>query len=337
MAWLESLILGAVQGVTEFLPVSSDGHLKITQEAFAYLTGTPRSVDDDLFFDVMLHVGTLTAILIYYRAVGLTAWKGLRDIDDVPSPYKRPAVIRTCLLAAVATTPLIPLALFFMKWIKKAFEGTTATGIGFLITAAALLVTTWLQRRDEAGKGPRETSYLDAFLIGLAQMFAPLPGVSRSGLTVAAALALGLNRSWAVGFSLLIAVPAILGAALKELKDVNPATLTGDRVSQTLAATILAGLVGFAAIIWLIKVVRSGKLWYFSVYLAVLGLAVLGISAVRPEPTSNTPGVSPHARLEDAGNRTIRGGRSRPDLEQGTPRSDRPLARADTSGASPGS
>ena len=124
------------------------------------------------------------------------------------------------LLAAVATSPLIPLALFFKKMIEKTFEGIAFAGFGFLITAAVLMLTAWLKRRDGT-KGPAETTWVDALLIGLAQMFAPLPGVSRSGLTIAAALALGLSRTWAVGFSLMIAVPAILGAAVWEMRHVE--------------------------------------------------------------------------------------------------------------------
>ena len=108
-----------------------------------------------------------------------------------PDGFRRADVIRVGLLAAVATSPLIPLALFFKKMIEKTFEGIAFAGFGFLITAAVLLLTAWLKRRDGA-KGPAEMSWLDALLIGLAQMFAPLPGVSRSGLTIAAALALGV-------------------------------------------------------------------------------------------------------------------------------------------------
>ena len=192
----------------------------------------------------------------------------------MPDGFHRSQIVRVGLLAAVATTPLIPLALFFMKLIKKAFEGTTVAGFGFLVTAAMLALTAWLSRRGGT-KGPAETTYLDALLIGVAQMFAPLPGVSRSGMTIAAALALGLSRTWAVGFSLLIAVPAILGAAVKEIKDIDPATLSTDRISQAIAATALAGVVGYFAIHWLFKIVRSGHVWYFSVYLVVLAIVVL--------------------------------------------------------------
>jgi undecaprenyl-diphosphatase len=118
-------------------------------------------------------------------------------------------------------------------------------------------------------------TWVDALLIGLAQMFAPLPGVSRSGLTIAAALALGLSRTWAVGFSLLIAIPAILGAAVWEVRKVDSTTLSADRVAQAVAATVLAGVVGYFAIQWLFKVVKAGHIWYFSVYLVLLATAVL--------------------------------------------------------------
>jgi undecaprenyl-diphosphatase len=281
MEWLESLVLGLVQGITEFLPVSSDGHLLLTQNLFAWLTGVTKTGKENLFFDVILHLGTTAAILVHYRVEIAQAVRGLLGANDAPAGFRRPEVIRVGVLAAIATSPLIPLALFFKKMIEKTFEGITFVGFGFLITAAVLLLTAWLKRRDGA-KGPAEMTWLDALLIGVAQMFAPLPGVSRSGLTIAAALALGLSRTWAVGFSLLIAVPAILGAAVWEMRHVDPASLSGNRVVQAVAGTILAGLVGYFAIIWLTRIVRSGRIWYFSVYLVVLGIVVLSLAASAP-------------------------------------------------------
>jgi undecaprenyl-diphosphatase len=274
MEWLESLVLGVVQGITEFLPVSSDGHLLLTQHLFAWLTGVYRSGKENLFFDVILHLGTTAAILVYYKAAIAHAWRGLMGADDIAAEFRREAVIRAGLLAIVATSPLVPFALFFKKAIEKTFEGITVAGFGFLITAAALLLCAWLTRRGGA-RGLAETTWLDALLIGLAQMLAPLPGVSRSGMTIAAALALGLSRSWAVGFSLLIAVPAILGAATWEVRHVDPSMLNPDRLAQAVAATISAGVVGYFAISWLTKIVRAGKVWYFSVYLVLLGIVVL--------------------------------------------------------------
>ncbi len=273
MEWLESLVLGLVQGLTEFLPVSSDGHLLITQNVFGWLTGVKHSGEENLFFDVILHLGTTAAILIYNRDVITKVFRGLLG-DDETAGFRRSELVRVGVLAIIATSPLIPLALFFKKMIERTFEGITVAGFGFLITAGILLATGWLRRRDGT-KGPAETSWLDALLIGLAQMFAPLPGVSRSGLTIAAALALGLSRTWAVGFSLLIAIPAILGAAVWEIRKVDPATLSSDRVAQAVAGTILAGVVGYFAIQWLFKVVRAGHIWYFSIYLILLAVMVL--------------------------------------------------------------
>jgi undecaprenyl-diphosphatase len=285
MEWLESLILGVVQGITEFLPVSSDGHLTITQMAFAWLTGQSRSGQENLFFDIMLHVGTLAAILLFYRNA---IWQGARgfllDASNVPPGFDRQSVFRVGLLAAVATSPLVPFALFFKKRLEEMFQSSQAAGGGFLITAAVLVLVSYKVQGPDGEKGPAHTTCLDALLIGIAQMFAPLPGVSRSGLTIAAALGLGFSRTWSVGFSLLIAVPAICGAAVFELKDAikDPAALglTADRIAQTLVATVVAGLVGYLAILWLIRVVRAGRLWYFSVYLIALGVLVLGLSSM---------------------------------------------------------
>lgn len=269
MDWIESLVLGVVQGLTEFLPISSDGHLNLTQHAFAAATGRPKSEADKIFFDVMLHVGTLLAIVAHYRDV---AREGARDL--LAGGSRRMGVVRVGILAAVATAPLVLDKLFFLKLIEEAFHSLTATGVGFLITAAVLLVNT---RLKGGSKDAATTGWADALLVGIAQMFAPLPGVSRSGLTIAAALALGFSRAWAVGFSLLIAVPAIIGATVFEVRKVNPASLTPDRVAQIVASAAVAGVIGFLAINWLVRLVRAGRIWYFSVYLVALGLGVIAL------------------------------------------------------------
>jgi undecaprenyl-diphosphatase len=333
MEWLESLILGVVQGITEFLPVSSDGHLVVTQKLFAWLSGQSRSGEENLFFDVMLHVGTLGAILFHYRKEILTGARGfLTGARDVPPGFDRASVWRVGLLAIVATLPLIPLKLFFIDWIKETFKSERAAGIGFLITASVLLFTTWRLARHSGRKGPAETSWMDALLIGLAQMFAPLPGVSRSGLTVASALVRGFSPAWAVGFSLLIAVPAISGAALSELKDAlaNPQTLglTPVRIGQTVAATVVAGIVGYFAILWLIRVVRGGRLWYFSVYLIILGTLVLAVSALS--------GGSRDEHPAQALDRTTRSGDPGPPDRPPGVGARRPLDRTDAAGPGPG-
>ncbi|WP_435006343.1 undecaprenyl-diphosphate phosphatase [Tundrisphaera lichenicola] len=291
MDWIESLVLGVVQGLTEFLPISSDGHLTITQLGFEELTGRYSSPADKIFFDVMLHVGTLLAILLSYRNQIIAGAKGLLNTEEVAEDFRRPALFRMGILAVVATLPLIPDKLLFIKYIEEAFQSLTATGVGFLITAAILLITMRLKGGE---KGPSSTTWLDAMLVGIAQMFAPLPGVSRSGLTISAALALGFSRTWAVNFSLMMAVPAIIGAMVFELRKLDPSTLTADRIAQIVVAAALAGVIGYLAIVWLVRLVRSGRLWYFSVYLVLLGTTLIVLDSTR----GKRPDVRPSTALE---------------------------------------
>lgn len=271
MKWLEAILLGLVQGVTEFLPVSSDGHLKVTQSLLDLANGRTTSGEDALFFDIVLHIGTLLAILIYYRSVALKSARGLLNIEPVDPIYNKSIIIRACVLAAIATAPLIPYAIL-KKRLESAFESLTITGCGFLVTATALLIT---YKLSGGNKGPREMKWYDALLIGVAQAFAPLPGVSRSGLTITTALALGLDRGWSVGFSLLIAIPAITGASVFAIKDFDPKSTPAEAYAPMITGAIVAGVVGYFAISWLARVVRGGKLWYYSVYLVVLGFAVI--------------------------------------------------------------
>ena len=275
MSWLDALILGTVQGLTEFLPISSDGHLSITQKFLAWRTGRSQTGEENLFFVVMVHLGTLCAILLYFRKVGREAARGLLGAKDLPTGYDRASVVRTCLLAILATIPAVFVGLFLKKKIEAAFASLSAAGIGFLITGCVLLVTGRLKGGE---KGPSQTTWLDALLIGIVQGFAPLPGVSRSGLTITTALTLGFRRDWAVGFSLLMAVPVIAGAGVLELKDVTPAMLAPAFLGPTILATVVAGIVGYGAIVWLVRLARAGVLWYFSVYLFALGFAVLALA-----------------------------------------------------------
>ncbi len=149
MEWLESLVLGVVQGITEFLPVSSDGHLLLTQNLFAWLTGKQHSGKENLFFDVILHLGTTVAILVYYRAAIAQAWRGLLGAEDVAARVS-PPVGRPGGRAGGRrdVSPLVPLALFFKKMIEQTFEGITVAGVGFLITAAVLALTALAAARD---------------------------------------------------------------------------------------------------------------------------------------------------------------------------------------------
>jgi undecaprenyl-diphosphatase len=271
--WVEALTLGIVQGITEFLPISSDGHLATTQKIFGWIRGAQSSAADDLFFVVIVHIGTLVAILLRYRTEGRMGAQGLLGSTEVPTEYRRNSVVKAGLLAVLATIPAALVGLLLKKKIEATFASPTAAAIGFLITAAVLLLTI---RMKPGHKGLNETTWVDALVVGLAQAFAPLPGVSRSGTTIAAGLAMGFSKTWAVGFSLLMAIPAIAGAEIVELKDVDFAGLSPDFVARCVAASVVAGVVGYAALVWLVRVVRSGKLWYFSVYLVALALVIFG-------------------------------------------------------------
>lgn len=296
--WIELLCLGVVQGLTEFLPISSDGHLTLCRNLFDVLFGREADGEVGLFVIVLLHLGTLAAILVYYRESVRLGWLGLLGrTHGIPSVYHRRSLIRTALLVVLATLPAVFVGLFLKSYVEQAFQGTTAAGIGFLVTAAVLLATP--RHQHETARGPEAMTWVDALLIGVAQAFAPLPGVSRSGLTIAAALGLGLERTWAVGFSLLMAVPAILGAEVLELKDVNPRILEHVPIGPLIAGTIVAGLVGYLAIVWLVRIVRRGRLRYFSIYLILLGLTVLLLFPAKDRVQQGGTGDVPSAQALD--------------------------------------
>lgn len=267
MSLLEALVLGAVQGVTEFLPISSDGHLALVTHLFAQENGTVVDGSASLFFNVMLHLGTLAAIVFFYRSNVAAGARGLMGRGRGESPWTRKEIVRIGVLTAVATVPAAVAGLGLKPQIEWLTEVPWATGVGFLITAAVLLMT---MRQAGGSRGIDRMTWADALAIGVAQAFALLPGVSRSGMTIAAALALGLSRSASVGFSLLMAVAAISGAGVLELKDVDPARLDPRLVQQIVVATAVSAAVGYIAVVALVRIVQRGWIWYFSVYLVLL-------------------------------------------------------------------
>ncbi len=281
--WLESLVLGVIQGLTEFLPISSDGHLALGQALFESIRGEKRVGSDKLLLDIILHLGTLLAVLIYYRDWFRPLFRSdsspksdHESTGPIPSEYvpqTRREFIQIFVLAIIATLPTAVIGLGLKKIFEAAHDSLTAAAIGFWVTAVIL----WGSQRLSGGTKTRLTmTWKDAFLIGLAQAFAPLPGVSRSGLTVAAALACGLNRSWAAIFSLWMSIPAISGALIMEIKDLIESPSSDTRlIKMGLLGSIVAGLVGYGAIVWLVRIVKSRRLNLFSWYLVALGAIVL--------------------------------------------------------------
>jgi undecaprenyl-diphosphatase len=254
------LLLAVVQGLTEFLPVSSSGHLVL----FQHFLGTREG---DVFFDIILHVGTLGSILVVYR----------REILRLLKCDRRALGYLGSL--AAGTVPAVVVGLLFKSQIEDLFHSPVFAAAGLVVTAGILFSTRFSVPGGPLAEPwvPRAPSLTKAMLIGTAQVFAILPGISRSGSTIAAALWAGLPRAEAARFSFLLAIPAIGGALVLQL-------MGGHAVdSAETLRLILAGLTSFAvgltAIRWTALAVVQAHFWKFSVYCLVLGVAVLVLLA----------------------------------------------------------
>ena len=253
---LEAIVLGAVQGLTEFLPVSSSGHLVLLQKIF-------RISEPALFFDTMLHLGTLAAVFV-------VLW---RDILAILRRLFQPLTAWLIL----ATIPAVVFALAFKDHIEAAFESGKFLGCAFLVTAVLLTVSELLARRAGSLKKDGEMNWLDALIIGVLQAAAIVPGVSRSGATLSGALSRGLNRNFAARFSFLLSIPAILGALVLQVKDLAQGGAVSGNIGAAaiIAGTVSAAVVGFFAVRLMLKIVREKSLFGFAIYTAALGLLVL--------------------------------------------------------------
>lgn len=262
MDWIEALFLGLVQGFTEYLPVSSSGHLTIA----SYLFGV--NGEDNLTFTVAVHVATvLSTLVILWKEV---AWifKGL--FNGQMNDEKRYA-----LNIVVSMIPVGIVGVFFKDYVEEIF------GAGLAIVGTMLLVTALLLAFSYFAK-PRQReniSMQDAFIIGLAQAVAVMPGLSRSGSTIATGLLLGNNKAKLAQFSFLMVIPPILGEALldviKAMKH-GAEAVTGDISMGALAVGFLAAFIsGCVACKWMIDIVKKGKLIYFAIYCAIVGAITL--------------------------------------------------------------
>jgi undecaprenyl-diphosphatase len=258
VGWVEALLLAIVQGLTEFLPVSSSGHLSAIQN---YLSGFG---DGDLEYLVLLHFGTLVAVIAYYRR---DLWRMVLSLAGAGP--QAAASRRLMWLVGAGTAPAALAYLLLGDWVDAAFGSLSAIAAGFMATGAILFAT---RRTSPAGRGEQQMRWRDALLVGAAQGVALLPGVSRSGSTIAAALFAGLDRELAVRYSFLLSIPAILGANV-----VKGARLLDGSLPPAIcvAGTLLAAGVAYASIHVLLRVVRRGSLPIFAYYCWALGAAIL--------------------------------------------------------------
>lgn len=260
---LEALILGVIQGLTEWLPISSSGHLVIAQEWL----GLPA--EENLVFDLVVHLGTLVAVCAYFRKeLGriLMALFARREVRD-----EQIQALRTLgFLLLVGTVPAAVVGVLLTGVIEDVFD-LTLVGAALMFNAALLLVA---ERFGSAGTSKKAT-LLDAVVIGVFQAASIIPGLSRSGATISGGMLRGLERETAAVFAFLLSVPTLLGAFAYGLSTLERYEFTFANAVVGFAAAFLVGL---ASIEFLLKAVRGKKLWVFSVYCACLGAAVLALT-----------------------------------------------------------
>jgi undecaprenyl-diphosphatase len=260
---IPALILAVVQGATEFLPVSSSAHLVLAGK----LTGLPEL---PLGFVVVVHLGTLLSVLFYYRADLASFVRGLACREATVGPEASgPANARRVLLfILLGTIPAGVLGLLFHDFVDSLFSQALPAGIALFVTATLLC----LADRYQGTKTPDQIGWKDALLVGLGQALAIMPGISRSGATVWAALSRGLSPAWAPRFSFLLSIPAIAGAGLVEAKGILEEPLASGQLTVYLIAGLLAAGVGYVSIHLVVDSVRRGSLFRrFGVYCLAVG------------------------------------------------------------------
>lgn len=285
MTILQAIFLGIIQGLTEFLPVSSSGHLAIAQNIFEIDTG------GSMLFDIMLHVGTLAAVFVAYRkdivrmireaicicidiGANTKIWISNRKNDEALR-YKR--IIHNnyrkfVVLILVSTIPTGVIGYAAKNLVEAASATLIVPGVCLLLTGVLLVVADFT---EDGKKIPREVSYTNGFFIGIAQGISTLPGLSRSGTTITACLVSGFDKRFAVKYSFLMAVPAVLGASVLEIKDAVAEEITGNLVLCCVIGAVVAGLVGYVCIKVMLSIVRKKKFKGFAIYCLVLGVAAI--------------------------------------------------------------
>ncbi len=255
----QAVFLGVLQGITEFLPVSSSGHLVVVQQLFGW------QAEDGIIlaFDVALHVGTLFAVLVALR----------KEVFEILTGR----AWKLCGAVILATIPAVIVGFSIKDLIEMTFSSVTIVGIAWLVTGTFLWFTRYaknpplpLGERD----GVRgQISWLKSLLIGCAQAVAIIPGISRSGSTMSAGLFLGLSGETAAKFSFLMAIPAIAGGAILDVKDIMAFPKEG--LPQLIIGTIVSFVVAYLSIKWLLAIISRGKFYWFGVYCWVVGILTL--------------------------------------------------------------
>lgn len=271
MEWLDALILGIVQGLSEYLPISSSGHLEIFRE----ILGINLPNEDILEFDVMLHAATVLSTLVVLWNEFFPLCRSFFTIKRDDNFYYVCKILISCIPVAVV-------GLFFKDTVESFFGGNlTTVGICLCITAALLAFAYFFRTKPEETNKltgrvyrPRDITWLDAFVIGIAQSIAVLPGLSRSGTTIATGILLGDKREKVASFSFLMVIIPILGETLLNIKDMiyEPAASSNVGMLPLTIGFIASFVVGCLACKWMLNIVKKGKLVWFAVYCVIMGI-----------------------------------------------------------------
>lgn len=271
---LSAIILGAVQGISEFLPISSSGHLVLVPALLGVETG--------LAFDTILHIGTLVAIFTFFWKDIINLIKGFilsiidltEGVDIFKRELHRVPEKRFAWLIIVGTIPTGIMGILLKDAIETIFRGTLFVGIFLLVTAAVLYYS---ERHSSGQITQKDMSFKQALIVGICQGLAVFPGISRSGSTIASGLCLGLNREYAARYSFLLSIPAVIGAGLIQIKDI--ATLDAS-VSVLLAGFISSVIFGYLSIKLLMKMIKGWSLDIFAYYCTIIGIITIILSVV---------------------------------------------------------
>lgn len=255
MTFLEALILGIIQGLTEFLPVSSSGHLELG----SYLLGVQSS--DNLLFSILVHGATALSTVVVFR-------KDIVKLIIDLFKFEWNESTKFIFMIAVSMIPVGIVGVFFEDQVEAFFGGRIVLVGSMLLITAILLSTTYFSKSKV-----QDLNFPKSFIVGLAQAVAIMPGISRSGATISTALLLGISREAAARFSFLMVLPPILGAMLLKTKDLieNPAVASEVSPTVLLAGFLAAFVSGLFACNWMIALVKRGKLIYFAIYCAIVG------------------------------------------------------------------
>ena len=277
MTFLSSFLLGLVQGIAEFLPISSSGHLAIAQN----LLGMSDAGTVPEFFDVLLHLGTLVAVFVAYWAdikdMVLEFFRGAGDLIHHSTPNPVPPARRLILLIILGTLPL-----FVVLPVKDAVQGLSNSmafsGAALIVTGVLLFVS---DRVKKGRKNERTATWLDVLIVGIGQAIATMPGISRSGMTITTGCFVGFERKFAVRFSFLLSIPAVLGANILSLADAAKAGINWAEVPVYLVGVVTAAVVGYLCIRLLRFIADRGKFGAFAYYCWAVGVLTLVLNVIK--------------------------------------------------------